>query len=434
MLRRTVLPVLTVALLAGCGGPGAETPESYTLENGLTVVLRPINGADKVALVVLHPMGGHHDPEGQSGLAHLIEHCIVTAQGGPTPQRTIQQYVARYPDGWNAQTGDRYTVVGCVFPPDRLEAELRDAAARLGDLRITQADLDREVPRVVLELANMFGGMPMLAAHNLARERVRPTPRGGRKGGRPDHVQALTPDVLQERWQRYYRANNATLILAGAIDPASVRERIHYYCHTLPQGEPAPAPANVPEPDLPATEVVQARATNPNAEAVACLAWAAPSPNDDLYAPFLVLVARLWQQVPGAAAGVGSPAVRFMPLDDPHVISLAAPTGLQTPEQAVASLETVVDDAFDRPLAPADLQVARNAFGWMLGVADVPNRMLAGNPYGAAMAAGRCRQMGIDSADLRARLDAVTAEDVQRAAETLFAPDRRAAVVVVPKR
>jgi zinc protease len=435
MPRRTLLLASALALLlAGCGGDATGSVEPYALENGLTVVLRPVAGADQVALVVLHPLGNDHDPEGQSGLGHLIEHCYVTAQGGPTPQRTMQQYLARYPGGWNAQTGDRFTVVACVFPPERLEDELRDAAARLGDLRITPADVAREVPRVVAEVGNMHGGMPLLAAFNLARERVRPTPRGGRRGGRPEVVQRLTAETLQKRWERFYRARGTTLVLAGAIDPETVRGRIHHYFHTLPAGEPAPEPADPPQPDLPVTETVEVRAVRPNAPAAAGMAWAAPQPDDDLYAPFLVLVARLWRQLGTMGTGPGVPVVRFAPLDDPHVVAIVGPTGGKTPGQAIASLETLLDAAFDRPFSAADLAATRNTFGWMLGVADVPDAMFARNPYGAGFGAGRRVQMGIDPADLRRRLDAVTAEDVQRAAAAVFAPDRRAAVVVVPEK
>ncbi|MFO8011795.1 MAG: insulinase family protein [Phycisphaerae bacterium] len=434
MPRRTLLLAgALVLLLAGCGGDAGNAVEPYALENGLTVVLRPVAGAEQVALVVLHPLGNHHDPEGQSGLGHLIEHCYVTAQGGPTPPRTMQQYLARYPGGWNAQTGDRFTVVACVFPPDRLEDELRDAAARLGDLRITPADVAREVPRLVAEVKNMHGGMPLLAAFNLAREHVRPTPRGGRRGGRPEDVKRLTAEVLQKRWERFYRARDTVLVLAGAIDSETIRDRVHYYCHTLPPGETAPDPADPPEPDLPVTETVEVRAVQPNAPAAACLAWAAPSPDDDLYAPFLVLVARLWRQLGTMGTGAGVPVVRFAPLDDPHVVAIVGPTGGKTGDEAIAALEQVLAAAVGQPFSQADLAATRNTFGWMLGVADVPDALFARNPYGAGFAAGRRLQMGIDPAALRARLDAVTAEDVRRAAATVFAPDRRAAVVVVPE-
>src|SRR5262249_57946256 len=63
---------------------GGEAPRRtrFRLENGLTVLLRPVRGSGDVALVVLYSVGGDHDPRGKSGLAHLIEHVSVTAAAG----------------------------------------------------------------------------------------------------------------------------------------------------------------------------------------------------------------------------------------------------------------------------------------------------------------------------------------------------------------
>ncbi len=432
-----MLPLPAVALTAlvvvvGCGPGGAGDALSYELENGLDVLLRPIAGCDTIALVVLHDVGGHADPEGQSGLAHLIEHCYVTAQGGPTPRRTMDDYVRRYPDGWNAQTGNRYTVVAAVFPPDRLEAELRDAAARLGDLRITREDLDREVPRVVAELRNMYGGIPMLAAANLARERVLPSPRGGRRGGVVEDVEALTPEMLQQRWAATYRANNATLVLAGAIDPARVRGRVHYYFHTLPKGEPAPTPAEPPSPRVPATEAVKVEPAQAAVRPAACIAWKAPEPGDADYAAFLVLVGRLYQAM-AVRASRGAPpgTVRYAPLDDPALFALCTETEAGA-DAAFAELQGFLDEALAAPLEDTDKRRARVAF-WMLGTMDVPDRDVVQNAYGVALGLGRRHQLGLEPEALRAALDAVTAEDVARVRDTVLAADRRAAVFVDPR-
>ena len=61
---------------------------------------------------------------------------------------------------------------------------------------------------------------------------------------------------------------------------------------------------------------------------------------------------------------------------------------------------------------------------------DVPDQMLAQNPYFAAFTNGRRAQMGIDPEKLGKALAGVTAESLRRAAEQVFARDRRAAVVV----
>src|SRR5262249_46402319 len=146
-----------------------------------------------------------------------------------------------YPKGANAQTGDRYTVVAAVFSKTDLTEELKDAAARMGELRITEADLERERPRVGEEVGNMFGGIPPLAAHNHARQLVRPTPRGGRKGGVPEQVQGMTLKEVQQRYRDYCRPGNAVLVLAGAIEPADARRAVTDLFGKLPAGQKPPA-------------------------------------------------------------------------------------------------------------------------------------------------------------------------------------------------
>jgi zinc protease len=101
-------------------------PGRFRLENGLTVIVRPIEGANEVALVVLYKIGGDHDPEGRSGLAHLVEHVYITAAAGTGRARTAEEFFRRYRSGGNAQTGDRYTVVATVFPKADLRDELRE--------------------------------------------------------------------------------------------------------------------------------------------------------------------------------------------------------------------------------------------------------------------------------------------------------------------
>jgi len=67
------LPVAMMSVSAGWLVAGeAESPkpkvEQLRLDNGLTVLVRPVQGARRAALVVLYNIGGGHDPKGQSGL------------------------------------------------------------------------------------------------------------------------------------------------------------------------------------------------------------------------------------------------------------------------------------------------------------------------------------------------------------------------------
>jgi zinc protease len=414
--------------------PGSER---FVLVNGLTAILRPIKGIESTALVVLYAIGNDHDPVGRSGLAHLLEHVYVTAADGQVKARTTEEFFGRYAEGANAQTGDRYTVFSAVFPKKDLETELKDAAARMGDLRITANDLARERPRLLMEVGNMFGAFPMLAAVNNARELVRPTPGGGRRGGLPAHVNSFTVDELQAYSHRYYKPRNAIVALAGAIDPAVAREWITAHFARIPAGDNVPAPHEPGQAKLPAEiTALKVRSPLPDAKSTACLAYAAPAPGSELYAPFLVLVSRLWNAAGklGDAGPTGSP-VYFTPLDDGAVVAVSttAKPG-ESAAGAIKRLEDFVAETIEPKLGLFERMTARQNFGFMLGLVEASDSILVNNPYGVAFSLGRRDQLELNSAALRQAWDAITDDQLRRVAKEVFAPERHAGAFIAVEK
>ncbi len=417
------------------GPPAVDTePARFTFENGLRVMVEPLPAAgDKVALIVLFEIGSDHDPAGSSGLAHMVEHLYLTAAAGDTAARSVQDFVRKYAAGWNAQTGARYTVVATVFAKADLEAELRDAAARMGDLRITDADLAREKPRLVGELHNMFAGIPELAAANLAREAVRPTPGGGRKGGLPEVVESFTADQVTAFWRRYYKPANALLVIAGAIDGETARVAIDRHFGALPTGDKAPSVAapGLPKKLAQKTQTVTSPGTGHSAEA--CLAHRAPEPNSDDYATFLVVLGRMTRSA--RILGPQGPRfpVRYAPLDQPEVVFVCtAPRQKETPAQVTKRLDDFVAAALKETATPGDAGFVAAAYGSMLGLQPLPPHMARRNLYGVAFAHGRREQLGIDPEALRTALQKVSDESVRRVGTEYLSRDKRAAVVVTP--
>jgi zinc protease len=382
---------------------------------------------------VLYNIGGDHDSQGRSGLAHLVEHLYITAAAGAEPARTAEAFFQRYQTGCNAQTGDRYTVFATVFPKERLENELTEAAARMGDLRITAADLEREKPRLLDEVANMFGRIPQLGAVNIAREQVRPTPRGGRKGGLPEHVRAITLDEVRAHWKRYYKPRNALVVLAGAVEEAAAHQAVTAHFAKLAPGEEVPMPGEpgAPKPGTVREEVV--KPLQPQAGPVAGLAYAAPDPGSELYPPFLVLAARFFaaSAQPGGGGGTSRPSLYFPLLEDPAVLGVSAPvTPGETAPQAIKRLESFVAATIAPPLRADEGRAARQAFALFLGTGEIPDLALAQNPYGAALALARREQMGIDPRKLNRAFDALTEREFRRAANEVFNPARHAGAIV----
>jgi RNA polymerase sigma factor (sigma-70 family) len=426
------------------GGGFARAPEpppaaagQFALDNGLTVRIRPIKGANNVALLVLHRIGGDHDPQERSGLAHLVEHLYVTAAAGGMKARTAEGFFQQYPAGCNAQTGDRYTVIATVFPKGELEKELTEAAARMGNLHITADDLDREKPRLLEEVSNMFGRFPALGAVNNARELIRPTPRGGRKGGVPEHVQSMTLDEVRAHWTLYYKPRNAIVVLAGAVDEAAARQAVTAHFAKLEPGEDVPKPGEPGPPKAGTVRELAVKSLQGQAEPTACLAYAAPEPGSELYAPFLVLVTRFYSAAaqPGGGGGSGRQSVYFPLLEDPAVLGVSAATKRgESAAIAIARLESFVADTIAPRLRDEECASVRQMFGMILGTAEVPDFALAQNPYGAALSLARREQMGIDTVKLNGALDNLTDADVRRAAQEIFSPDRHAGAFVSPER
>jgi zinc protease len=436
MNKSLVLTALCAAL-AGCA-QGADSPSgspqgalrTLTLRNGLRVLLRPVPGSTQAAVVLLYSVGARNDPPGKSGLAHLTEHVYVTAAAGHTGPRKAEELKG------NAQTGEEYTVLADLCAATEVEPRLREAADRMGVLRVEASDLEREKPRLLAEVGNMFGGMPRLCAWNRARERLRPTPHGGRRGGLPEEVNRITLADVRQHWQRYYKPANALLVLTGAL-PADAAGIVEREFGALPAGETLPA-APTARPGRPdGLKRYPVQPTLPRAGSEACLMFAAPPPGTASYAPFLVLARRL--QARGAQlAGEGrEAAVRFPPpayyavLDDPAVISASASLAPgETPEAAIQRLTAWVDEVVREPFRREELDALKAELGPLLGLTEVPDSLWAQNPYLLAFSLGRREQLRLDPRKLRAELEAVTPAQVRQCARTVFAPPHRAAVVV----
>jgi zinc protease len=404
--------------------------ERFQLDNGLKVILRPIRGAGNTSLVVLYSIGNDHDPEGQSGLGNLVDQVYLTAAAGKAKARTVEELMRRYPEGANGQMGDRYTLFATVFAAKELDAELEDAAARMSDLRVTADDVEREKRHVLTQLDTMFASFPPLAAQNNARELIRPTPRGGRRGGLPAHVRKLTLEDVQSYWRRYYRPRNAIVALAGSVEPGAARQAIARHFARLDAGEKAPAPAEPGPPQNGVVRELTVKSAIPGAQPMISLAYAAPQPGSAQYAPFLMLVARLWAVAEKLGGDPNSLPVFFTPMDDGAFVAVSAPAKPgESAAQAVARMEAFVAETLEPPLRDTEIAATQQQVGFFLGTIDVPDDVLQ-NIYGVAFSLGRREQMAIDSAGLKRALEAVTEQDLRRVANEVFAPARHAAVFV----
>ena len=437
--------VCCLCLIPGCNrgviAQANQAPEIHTefdLDNGLKVMLMPLPSATKNTLVVLYDVGNRNDPAGKSGIAHMSEHLYVTAATENTRSRNVQQYMADYPDGWNAQTGDDYTVIATVFAADRIEDEISDAADRMRKLKIEQSDFDREIPRIDIELQNMYQGFPPLAVSNHGRHYTDPLPNDGRRGGKIDELTTVTVAEIQDWLDQYYKPGNATLILAGAFDEDATRKLIEEKFGDIDRGNQLAAVSAV-TPSEKRIHQVELKAVSAEPKTRVGFTFQAPGPDDPLYAAFLVHTTRMQMSAMNKARGTkpqGMPDIPYMfrPLDEPAFFYVSSNVNEgESSDEALKRLETMLHDDLGTALKKHHVISTSSQMAMFLGTRQIPAKMMAMNTYGNAFALGRRHQMGIDSNKLAQQFEDLTDDQMKQAHEKFFGESNRITVTGTPK-
>jgi zinc protease len=259
------------------------------LANGLQVITVESHTSPTVSVQVWYHVGGRDDPAGRSGFAHLFEHMMFKN----TVNLRAEQFDRLTEDvggANNASTGDDVTEYHEVVPSNYLETLLWAEAERMMNLKVDEASFKSE--RAVVEeeyrqrvLAAPYGRLfnAFSSASYLEHPYKRPVI------GNIDDLEAATLADVVAFHARYYRPDNATLIVAGDFDQKQLDGWIDKYFGVVPRPD-APLPRfDASEPPWPKDRVADVRGPRVPLPAVA-LTWLAP-PTTSPDAPALQVAA-----------------------------------------------------------------------------------------------------------------------------------------------
>lgn len=215
---------------------------NFTLTNGLRVILAEDHSAPLVATNILYRVGAANDPPGRSGFAHLLEHLMSTAFSHVKAGEFDRLLEAAGAEN-NACTTLDYTAYQMIAPANQLPLLLWLESERMGFSRITRSAFKAQRRVVIEELKETVTNSPYGASDErfdtLAFQGYPPYERPV-IGTVPD-LTAAHPDELLDFQSRYYRPNNATLVIAGDLDPGLTQALVQAYFGDLPTG-PAVTP------------------------------------------------------------------------------------------------------------------------------------------------------------------------------------------------
>ena len=193
-------------------------PETFTLKNGMQVVVISNHRAPVVRHMVWYKVGGADEAPGESGIAHLLEHLMFKGTKNMEPG-AFSASVARNGGQENAFTSHDYTAYFQTIASDRLDMVMRMEADRMTNLRITAEQVVPERDVVLEERRSRVDNNPS----SQLREQIRAAlflnyPYRRPVIGWEHEIRALDVDRILAFYKRYYAPNNAVLIVEGDVE------------------------------------------------------------------------------------------------------------------------------------------------------------------------------------------------------------------------
>lgn len=219
----------------------AEDVTTFTLENGLEVVVIEDHRAPAVTHMVWYRVGAADEEPGVSGVAHYLEHLMFkgTEDIGP---KEFSRIVEANGGSDNAFTSQDYTAYFQRIAADRLGLVMQLEADRMRNLVLSEADAETERAVILEERSQRTDSDPaaLFSEQRMAAQYLN-HPYGIPIIGWRHEMEQLTREDALAWYRLYYAPNNAILIVAGDVEPAEVRQLAEEHYGPL---EPS---ANLPE-------------------------------------------------------------------------------------------------------------------------------------------------------------------------------------------
>jgi predicted Zn-dependent peptidase len=490
--RRLLAAAATLAVVILSGPVGLAAQETLgdrlpvreiVLDNGMTVLILPREGAPTVSFVVRYAVGGMHEHLGNTGTAHLLEHMLfkgtttigttnveaervlfarmdavhdtllrARSEGDTARMSVLKGRIDALEDsarayvvpneldrilteagarGLNATTSNEATTYFVELPSNHAELWFALEADRMAHPVFREFYTERDVVTEERRMRIDTDPGGTLFEQHLA-EAFTMHPYGVPVVGYMSDLETLSRRDIADYYRRFYGPNNAVVAIVGALDPDTVEEWARKYFGPIPRGE-EPPPVLAVEPEQRGERRITVEW---DAEPRLRIGWHVPSALDDESAAIGVLAAvltggrtsRLYkrmvlgeQLVTGvyASTGPGSLFPQLFQID-------AVPRSGQSLERIEATIYEEIARLVETGPSERELESVRNQ------VAAGEVRRMTSNLGLAFQIADSQTLLGDWSETFRSaeELDAVTADDVRHVAEQYLVEHNRTVAVL----
>jgi zinc protease len=421
------------------GGPRVDVPfTKHKLSNGLTVILHEDHALPIVVVNTMFKVGSHFEQPGRTGFAHLFEHLMFMGTSR-APTKMFDAWMEAE-GGWNnAWTSEDRTDYYDVGPTHALPLLLWLEADRLSSLgkEMTAEKLELQRKVVRNERRQTSENEPYGKVELRLPELLYPKghPYHHPVIGSHEDLEAATVGDVKQFFATWYVPNNASMVVAGDIDPKAVLASIEKLFGWIPSSA-VPADKAVAAPRL--ASVVRETLSDNVQLPKTVMAWhsaARYAPGDaemDLVSVILIegKASRLYKALvyDHPIAQEVKASQRSQELSSQFVVEAIAQPGV-TLDALEAAIDAEIGKLLAAPPSPEELRRAQNQYetAFVARLQSVPARASVLNAYQTAVG-----DPGFAERDLQRYRD-VTLASLHAEARRVLDPKARVILRVVPQ-
>ncbi len=196
-----------------------------TFSNGVRLITAPLASSETATIIVMFATGSRHETEEINGMSHFLEHMFFKG----TERRPTSLDITKELDGlgaeFNAFTSKDHTAYYIKVAHQHLPVAIDVVSDMLLNSKFDAEELEKE-KGVIVEEINMYEDNPLMYIHDIFEEEMY---KGDKLGwliaGSRETVRATTREAMVNYKNTHYRGDNTVVVVAGKL-PTDVEAKV----------------------------------------------------------------------------------------------------------------------------------------------------------------------------------------------------------------
>ena len=410
--------------------------QKVRLDNGLQILLKESHLAPVASFWIYYRVGSRNEAPGVTGISHWVEHMLFKGTER-YPQGAFDKAVARAGGAFNGMTWQDWTTYFETFPAERIELALDVESDRMANAIFDEEETESERTVIISEREGSENSYRWLLNTEMQAAAFQTHPYRHPVIGWKEDLLTMGRDDLYEHYRTFYTPSNAVAVAVGDFDSAWMVERIEQYFGGVEAG-PALPEMRLHEPEQRAERRIVLRGTDMTS--YFGLAFHAPDARHPDFFALTVMDSilsgakgmglfgggssnrsnRLYRALVDKELAVGVSSA-FMPTIDPYVFGFSATLAQDITHQEIEeAIWAEIERMQEEPVAAEELEKAIK-------------QTKAQFAYSSESVTNQAYWLGFSEmiADSEwfdgwlENLEAVTAEDIQRVAQSWFGRNKQ---------